>query len=899
MPLSTGDKLGPYEILSLIGAGGMGEVYRARDTRLKRDVALKVLPDAFARDPERMARFQREAEVLASLNHPNIAHVYGVEDRALVMELVEGPTLPCPLPLDTALNYAHQIADALEYAHEHAVVHRDLKPANIKVTPEGTVKLLDFGLAKAIEDPAASADPSLSPTLTLGATRVGMIMGTAAYMSPEQASGKTVDRRADIWSFGAVLYEMLSGKRAFEGESTSDTLASVLKLDPDWRALPKETPASVGKLVRRCLTKDRRQRLQAIGEARIALERPGEEFAPAPVTAPLLSRLSIATMAAGLFALIAAVLAFVHFREKPPDQPLVRLDVDLGPDVALPLALTSVMSTIISPDGTRIVYASGDPPKLFTKKLAQATAAELPGTEGADSLFFSPDGQWIGFYARNKLNKISVEGGPVVPLAELNFSGASWGEDATIVAGGPKGLVRIPSGGGPATPVTALAAGEVYHALPQFLPGGNAVLFTAYETGLDAGKTTIEVVTLADRRRKTLARGVTSPRYLGTSNRAGYLLYSNKGTLFAIPFDLDRLETRGTAVPVLDGVTNNLFYSSANLDISRGGTVIYRKGDIAGGPAVMTTIQWLDGAGRKKPLLNKPGIYRALSFSPDGNRLAMEVIEGPNQDIWVYDWQRDTMTRLSSGGGLNVQPTWTPDGRYVVFTNTADGMHWTRSDGAGQPQVFMQSKILGVASSFSPDGKRLAYYSPSDTSGAKGLLAGVSGLQIWTVPMEDSGGQLRAGKPEPFLQDQFNDFEVSFSPDGRWLAYLSNESGKDEVYVRPFPPPASGEGGRWQVSNGGARWPRWSRAGHELLYQSGDQIMAVSYTVKGDVFAPGKPRVWAAKLGGAAWFDPAPDGKRIAISMPVNAPEAQKAEHEVTILFNFSDELRRRVPVGK
>jgi predicted Ser/Thr protein kinase len=890
MSLAAGSKLGPYKILAPIGEGGMGEVYRARDTKLKREVAIKVLPDPFAGDPGRMLRFQREAEVLASLNHPNIAHIYGVEERALVMELVDGETLPAALPVETALRYARQIAEALEYAHERGVIHRDLKPANIKVTPEGTVKLLDFGLAKAVEDPAAPGDdPANSPTLTLGATRVGVILGTAAYMSPEQASGKTVDRRADIWSFGAVLYEMLSGKRAFEGESASDTLASVLKLNPDFSALPKETPSSIAKLLRRCLTKDRKQRLQAIGEARIALESP---VAEEPVPRSVRPRLGIvATIAAGAMVVVAAVLGWIAWRAtRPVDHSLVRLDVDLGPEVGLPpVGGESGSSVILASDGTRLAYlasVAGGPRKLFTKRLDQPKAIELPGTEGASGLFFSPDGQWIGFSAGDKLNKISVEGGAIVPLGQaLTFAGGSWGEDGSIIVGRAltKGMERIPPGGGAPTTVTELGSGEIAHVAPQILPGGKFVLFEAAR-GADLENPSIEVISLADRRRKTVARG-SGARYLPS----GHLIYSNKGTLFAIPFDLDKLETYGNAVPVLDHMAYSAAAAYSDFDVSRAGTFVFRAGGGAGPTGAITTVQWLDDAGKREPLLAKPGVYRNPRLSPDGKRLALSVQEGGKPpDVWVYDQQRDAMQRLTFSGGPYDVPIWSPDGRYVVFISLSGGMAWTRSDGAGQPQPLMQVKNLQLPSSFAPDGKRLAYIELSQSAAP----------QIWTVPIEDDGGQLKAGKPEQFLQSQFADSNPAFSLDGRWLAYESNESGKTEVYVRPFPPPASGQGGKWLISNGGQGLPHWLRNGRDILYRAGDGIMAVSYSVKGDSFVAEKPRVWLAKLGGTDW-DLAPDGKRVAVIMPAAAPEAPKLDHEVTFLFNFFDELRRRVPTGK
>jgi len=905
MPLTPGTRLGPYEILAPLGAGGMGEVYRARDTKLKREVALKVLPDSLATDPGRMARFQREAEVLALLNHPHIAHIYGVEDDALIMELVEGETLPSRLPADTALRYALQIAEGLEYAHERGIVHRDLKPGNIKVTPEGTVKLLDFGLAKAVENPgAASGDPANSPTLTLGVTNVGVIMGTAAYMSPEQAGGKTVDRRADIWSFGAVLYEVLSGRRAFAGDSVSDTLAGVLKVDPDWKALPSDTPTAVRRLIQRCLTKDRKQRLQAIGDARIAIE---EVLSGASLEAPQpapAGRRIVPWAVAGVLAIALAIMSWVWWdAARPVAQPLVRLDVDLGPDISLlPMDLTNAHGNrvLLSPDGRRMVYLaskSGGPQRLFTRKLDQPEATELRGTDGAESLFLSPDGEWIAFDAASGLSKIPVEGGPVVRLSDYSFGGC-WGEAGNIIAdkrfGEPMSL--IPSSGGAAVPLTPLAAGEFGHGYAQVLPGGKAALFAAFRAGLNIDETSIEVITMADRRRRTLVRGGNSPHYVAGSSGSGYLLYSHLGTLFAIPFDLGRLETRGAAVAVLDDVEYEPLDYSAHFDISRNGTLVYRKGSAAGsrgatGPAV----QWLEGDNKKTPLLAQPGWYGTMRLSPDGKRLAVVVWEAKRAGIWIYDLQRDTMTRLTFDR-LYYDAIWSPDGRYVLFTTwepasklPAGSIWWARADGTSQPRPLTQSNKSQLPCSFSPDGKRLAYQENN----------GSDRWQIWTVPVEDSGGQLRAGKPEQFLGGQFNYIGARFSPDGRWLAYLSDESGRKELFVRAFPPRGPGQDGKWQISNHGVDWRYWSLKSRELLYQSDDQVMSVSYTVQGDTFVPGKPRVWLAKLGGATVADMAPDGKRLAIIPPPDPKEAPKPEHEVTFLFNFLDELRRRVPAGK
>jgi Tol biopolymer transport system component len=883
MPLSVGTKIGPYEILAPLGAGGMGEVYRARDSKLGRQVAIKVLPDALARDPERMARFEREAKMLAALNHPNIASIYGVEGPALVMELVEGETLTGPLPIDAALNQARQIAEALEYAHERGVIHRDLKPANIKVTPDGVVKLLDFGLAKAIEDPAEPSDPSNSPTLTLGHTRAGVILGTAAYMSPEQAHGKTADRRSDIFSFGAVLYGMLTGRQAFTGESVGDTLASVLKLEPDWEGLPPGTPPAIVRLLQRCLTKDRKQRLQAIGEARIALESPAAEE-PDPRIAQ--SRLgTVATVVAGALFLIAAALGWIAWRAtRPVDHPLVRLDVDLGPEVALAPGPSPLPTVILSPDGTRLVYISGSPGRLYVRRMDQSKANELAGTNGAFAPFFEPDGQWIGFAAGNKLNKVSVEGGAVVQITDIpvQFAGASWGEDGSIIVGQGvgKGLMRIPPGGGLPTPLTELASGELYHEYPQILPGGKSVLFVAFPKTYDPDQASIEAVALADRRRHPLVKG-TSPHYLPS----GHLLYTNKGTLFAIPFDSDRLEIRGPAVPILDDAGYALNSGFVDVDSAADGTLVYRRGAVSRGPEI-SIVQWLDAAGKKETVLT--GAYGVPRISADGKRLALEVPIGGTTDVRVYDQQQEAWTRLTFGGPPNITPAWSPDGRYVVFGSSRAGLSWSRSDGSGQPQSLMQTQNAQLYPSFAPDGKHLAF---CELNGAH--------MKIWITPLEDSGGQLRAaGQPEQFLKDQFDDREPAFSPDGRWLAYGSDESGKNEVYVRPLPLLTSGEGAKVPISNNGGRAPRWSPNGRDLLYQSRDQIMAVSYTVNGDSFRAEKPRVWLAKVDGT-FSDLSPDGKRVLVVMSPAAAEALKPDHEVTFLFNFFDELRRRAPTGK
>ena len=921
MPLAPETRLGPYEILAPIGKGGMGEVYRAKDTKLDREVAIKVLPAVVAQDRERLARFEREAKVLASLNHPNIAQIYGLEEsgdtRALVMELVHGDTLsefikrvaaakvaPAPRPerirdirsgdriyqgsLETALNYAKQIAEALEAAHEKGITHRDLKPANIMITPEGVVKVLDFGLASV--GPAPTPDMSQnSPTMTMAATQAGMIMGTAAYMSPEQAAGKPVDKRSDIWSFGVVLWEMLTGKRLFDGETISHTLADVLRAPIDFSQVT--APAPIAELLKRCLDRNFKTRLQAIGEARIAIENyladpsssgPQAGGGAHPAWGPDLPKRSKWPWAvAALLAVIAAGGWFAYYRATRPAElkPLVRLDVDLGPDVSL--GSVRGPDVIISPDGTRLVYASKG--KLFSRKLDQSRTIELAGTDGAYAPFFSPDGEWVAFFDASKLKKVPVEGGAQVALCDAFLGyGGSWGDDGNIIASLSNGgaLTRVASTGGACTPATELAPGDVAHRWPQILPGGKAVLFTS------AGPS-IDIVSLQNRQRKTLVRRGTFGRYLATSRRAGHLVYVNDGTLFAVAFDLDALEVQGPPVPILERVAYSQEFGDAHLDVSQVGTLLYGSGGAAGG---LVTVQWLDSRGMAQPLLAKPGRYLRPRLSPDGRRLALEISDGSTPSIWIYEWQRDTMTRLTTvDAGLFPAPVWSPDGRYIAFQGKG-GIFWTRADGAGTPQALTRSTNLQMPLSFASDGRRLSFQEQAH-----------SGFDLWTAPLETDPTGLRSGKPEGFLQTSFDERHLAFSPDGRWVAYTSNESGSYQVYVRSFPD----RGGKWQVSNDGGAYPVWSRNGRELFFRAANnRIMVVAYTVKGDSISAERPRVWSEKqladfgIVRVASYDLAPDG-RIAALMPAETPEAQQAQNHVIFLENFFDELRRKVPPGK
>jgi Tol biopolymer transport system component len=920
MPLSAGTKLGPYEITAPLGAGGMGEVYRARDTKLDRDVALKVLPDALARDQERLARFEREAKVLASLNHPNIAQIYGVEDsgavRALVMELVPGATLrdrikTGALPLNDALVIAKQIADALEAAHDRGIIHRDLKPANVMVTPEGIVKVLDFGLATvALGSPSDGGDPMNSPTLTMGATQAGVIMGTAAYMSPEQAAGKPVDRRADIWSFGVVLWEMLTGRHLFSGETVSHTLTDVQHAPIDFDKLPKETPRVVRDLLRRCLNRDVKMRLQSIGDARVALQEyltdPGSGTEVPPRAKARATKVPWVTAGLLGLALIVAGAGWYNATRPAPLRPLIRLNVEIAPDT--PLARGGGGSAgnmlAVSPDGARLAITlrgADGKLRLHTRLLNQSQVTPLAGTENASFPFFSPAGDWIGFFADNKLKKIAVEGGAAVTLCDApNLRGASWGDDGNIIAALNTGgaLSRVSSDGGTPVPVTKLNSGEVTHRWPQVLPGSQAVLFTAStHTGReDDGN--IDVISLKTGERKTVERGGFSPRYLATSTGTGHLIYLHQSTLFAVPFDPGRLAATGSPAAILEDVNST---STAGGDFAfagspnESGTFVYLsgKGQLGG-----YSISWVDRSGKTQPLHAPIDLYSTPRFSPDGKRLAFSIVNGQSDDIWVKDLDRDTPSRLSFLPGQNRFPVWTPDGKNIVFQSTnpaAPGMYWIRSDGSGEAQRLTDGKHQEAPNSFSPDGKRLAFYQ----------MGNGTSMDIFTAPVDSDPGRgstlpgsagVRLGKAELFLGTPFLEVLPAFSPDGRWLAYQSNESGTFEVYVRPFP----GPGGRWQISTGGGLFPVWSREGRELLFETIDQrVMAVSYTAQGDSFAAGKPQVWTEvrlrSLTTPSNYDLAPDGKRLA-AMVADDGNADKPPTHLTFLLNFFDELRRKAP---
>jgi serine/threonine-protein kinase len=893
----------------------MGEVYRARDRKLDRDVAIKILPDAFASDPDRIARFEREAKTVAALNHPNIAHVHGLEESgavgALVMELVDGPTLADriargAMSIDEALPVAAQIADALEAAHDHGIVHRDLKPANIKIKDDGTVKVLDFGLAKAFDavGSGVASSATLSPTLSLHATQAGIVLGTAAYMAPEQARGRTVDKRADIWAFGAVLFEMLTGVRPFEGDDASITLASVLKSDPDWTKLPANTPPALRQLLARCLTKEPKDRLRDIGEARVALRalRSGAEpkggSPAAAVAEPDRSRRRLA--AAVAVVLILGGIEFVALRRPVEPGPVWRVTADIGTDAFVePTGGPVGFSIALSPDGAVMAVVARrlrGSALLYVRRLDQLNSVPLAGTDDASNPFFSPDGQWIGFFAGGKLKKISVSGGAPVTLCDAaNPRGGAWNNDGTIwfqpQSGAGGKLQRVAASGGTPEAATALSEGEATQRWPQFLPGYRGILFTSSPITGNYTNASIVVQPLPNGPRKVLVRGAYFGRYVAS----GHLLYAQGGIMFAVPFDPQRLELIGSPVPAIQGLATAVSSGSAQLAIAGNGTAAYVPGRAG---TFEVPITWIDRSGRQTPLRPTASDWSNPRFSPDGRQLAIDIYDGKQIDVWIYDWSRDALSRLTVDEGEHTMPEWTPDGRRILYRGikpaTSVTLSWRRADGAGDAQALISTQDAVYPGSWHPTGKLFAFTE----------VFGTTGYDVMAMPIEgDDASGWRAGKAIAIANLPALESAGAFSPDGRWIAYQSNETGRPEVFVRPFPNP----GGKWQISTDGGSYPVWSKARHELLYASPDnRIMVVSYTASGDSFVADKPQLWSevrflprfrgpgAGLGRP--FDLHPDGNRVALATARDNEDTTKQD-KVVFVFNFFDELRRIAPV--
>ena len=863
----------------------MGEVYRARDTKLGRDVAIKALPAEVAHDAERLARFRREAHVLASLNHPGIAAIHGLEEDDghifLILELVEGETLGERIargrvPLDEALAIARQIADALEEAHEHGIVHRDLKPANVKLTPDGKVKVLDFGLAKAYigDSAASSADASHSPTLSRAGSELGVILGTAAYMSPEQARGKSVDKRADIWAFGVVLFEMLTGTHLFRGETVSDTLAGVLKTDPDWRLLPEETPERLLELLQRCLTRDPRDRLRDIGDARLLLVAIADK---SPIQARNQTRMAL-WVALALLILAGAIPLLRGWAGRANglgEGHVVRMQVPLPGR-----APHFIDTPAISPDGTRIVYSSSQPNSpLYVRSLDRFEVSGLPGTEGGSSPFFSPDGQSVGFFAERRLKKVSLSSGAPVILCEANAGGATWGPDGTIVFSGSGSLLMLPAGGGAALPLTTLRdeRGTSSHDWPEFLPDGQNVLFTTW-TGRPWDEARIEAVSVKNGKRRLLVEGGTRARYA----RSGYLIFFRGGALMAAPFDPGSVSLLGPPEPVLDGVMSNISTGEAEFVVSNNGVLVYSE---AAKSAADRTLVWADRQGRVEPLTTERRAFRLPSLSPDGRGLTIDILEPPLADVWLLNLDRGALTRLTFDNRSR-STIWSPDGQWLVFASSQGGpfnLFRRRADGSGPAERLSSSPFLQMPGAISPDGSLLAFME----------LRPDTGWDISVLALSERDHAARSVRRTPF-----NEAPGAFSPDGHWLVYESDEgskgNGEYEVYVQAFP----GPGPQIPVSVGGGDSPRWSRDGREIFYHSGDALRAVTVTAQ-PTFVVGQPK--ALLKGDYDWgslgfnYSPAPDGRKFVM---VKYPEGHGESAQVNVVLNWFEELKARVPAS-
>jgi Tol biopolymer transport system component len=853
--MTPGSKVGGYEIVALIGAGGMGDVYRARDTKLKRDVALKVLPEQFARDAGRMARFQREAEVLASLNHPNIAHIYGVEERALVMELVEGESPKGPMPFEDAWKIAMQIADALEYAHERGVIHRDLKPANVKVTPEGVVKLLDFGLAKAfIDQPESVGNPENSPTVTLGATVAGSILGTAAYMAPEQAKGKRVDKRADIWSWGVVLYELLTGERLFKGEDAADTLAQVLTKQPDLDRVPPQ----VRKLLSRCLEKDPKQRLRDIGDAR--------DLLVAQPVLPAVSQWRLGWIAATAFAVLAAVIAFVHFRSAPAPQRALRLSVPLPED-------SSVLYLELSPDAKRLalLLSREDKYQLYVRALDSDELQPLPGTEGALAPFWSPDSRFIGFTGDGKLKIIPAAGGPAQVLCDsLATGGGAWSRNGVILFSDQSGFKRANAVGGPCT---SLGKSEPGVGLPEFLPDGNH-FFYIRQSLTDNAATGLYLASLDEPVGHKILPDLSNVVYTPPASDGGraHFLFLRDNAIMAQPFDNASLQLVGDPFLVAARGSPSLTQFMA-ASAAPDGTLVYLAGR-----SRVTQLTWFDRSGKELGKVGPRAEQGGVSLSPDGQMVAM-VRTGRPPEEWVYDLARGPQIRLTPAGSSSTSgAVWAPgDGSVVfgMFGPAGPGIYRTNSNG-GPPHLLMKSEatLPRAPSSLSRDGRFLVY---SEKGG------------IWYARLE-------SGKPSGDGTRICDGAQGQLSPDGRWLAYSSGIGG-GQVQIRPFPDGA----GIWQVPSENAQEARWSSDGKELYFISGAILgrvgmmsVAIESDGHGGLRIPAPQRLFDIRvnrlspLSSAFSYNPAPDGKRFLVNELVDT-----AEPTVNVITNWQKAVGR------
>ena len=888
MALSAGTTIGSYEVTAQIGAGGMGEVYRATDTKLNRDVALKVLPEAFTSSPERLARFEREAKVLASLNHPNIGHIYGLEEaegtKALVLELVEGPTLTervarGPIPIEDALNIARQIAEALETAHEQGIIHRDLKPANVKVRDDGTVKVLDFGLAKVFQAESDGAE-SDSPTLTAAATRPGVILETAAYMSPEQAKGEPVDKRSDIWAFGCVLYEMLTGRRTFEGESVSEIMAGVIKGEPDWDALPNSLSTTLVALLRRSLQKDPKERFRDIGDVRLLMVGTFDIGLPSTPELRVWQR-TIPAIVAGLVLLALgwiAAWALMVDRTTEPSPTTTRLTITLPDFHQLPhrsagrAGVPGANRVAVSLDGQTVVYNPfGDlRDQLFQRPINQFEGVPIMHTESAGTFFFSPDGQWVGFWAGGALWKVALVGGPSQELTKLPGGqprGASWGSNGMIVIGNPRGLVQVPEAGGEPV-IIAEQEGEGALSHPQVLSGIGAILYTVSEPSPHAGE--LQVLLPETGERRTVLHNAVAGRVLDT----GHLVFARSGGLWAVPFDRKRLEIAGNPVPVLEEVSvgRGAFYAVAD-----NGTLVYVPHFAA--PAIEKALVLVDRQGTVDPVPLPPDSYDYPRFSPDGTRIAVQInTRGGDSDIFIYDLSSNRLEQLTFNGAE--VPLWTPDGTQITFLAN-DALWNIASDFSSEPKLLSAaSEKLRIAGpySWSPDGRVLFWEGGGD-------VAQLTRLE---------GGGVEHGL---LLNERYVEVGANFSADGEWFSFATNQTGAFEVYVQPY---SLGTGAKRRITQRGGTIPIWSRSGRDLFYSNDGQLWAVEIETKPTLNWQDPVALfdtpWPLSTVGFANYDVSPDGQRFVFVQPMGA-KSEDQPHEIRVVLNWFEELKAKVPI--
>jgi len=900
MKVTVGTRLGAYEISALLGKGGMGEVYRAHDTKLKRDVAIKILPSEFSQDDDRLSRFQREAEVLASLNHPNIAAIYDLQEanetRFLVLELVEGETLAerierGPVPVEEALKIGYSICEGLEAAHEKGIIHRDLKPGNIKITPDGKVKVLDFGLAKALDAAPRSESLSNSPTLTIAGTQAGMILGTAAYMSPEQAKGFNTDQRSDIFSFGAVLYEMLTGRQAFRGDNVSEILASILAREPDFTAMPQPMNSDIARLLRRCLEKNPRRRWYAVGDLRLEIESTlsdptGTSTAQQNIglKRPALLKRAIPVALAVFVSMLITALTMWYMRPQSSET-VTRFPITLGQGQIFTLVARRELA--ISPDGTQIAYVANQ--RLYLRSMSALEDKPVPGGESPGGApltdpVFSPDGQWIAFHSSSDrlLKKVAVTGGAAIPICSLDRApfGVSWSTDGIFFAQANKGILRVSPNGGKPELIVSIEPDETVHG-PQMLPGGEAVLFTLVKGTPQSAdqwdKAQIVVQPLKTGKRTVVLEGGTDGHYLPT----GHLVYAYGTTLLVVPFDARRFAVTGPQVPIVEGVRRTSTTGAAQFSFSDSGTLIYIPGTTTGQLALTV----MDRQANVEPVKLPTGTYVAPRISPDGKSVAFGMDDGREANIWIYDLTGTTSMRRLTYGGANRYPIWTRDGKRIAFQSDREGdvsIFWQTLDSTATAQRLTKAEkgLRHVPDSWSPDDRYLSFTANQDGKGTIRILS------------------LKDGKDSSFAEASSASLSSSaFSPDQKWIAYQSDEAGRPDVLIQRFP----ATGGKQLISKEGGYLPFWSPDGAELFFTSRAFGLAVVSVTSRQSFTFGVPnplpvRFFIYNSRTPRNIDISPDGSRFLAVVTADQAASSTAP-QIQVVLNWFRELKDRVRV--